>query len=340
MDESNIKDLTIVLVSSSGQTTSRSFGLLEIEDERKRRNSNMKSMTIIIIVAVSVANAQNSNVGAALTPVFDDVQGSLGQHSLRYVTENGISVAETGHFKPISGLTRVGANDYVYVKEGSYSFTSPEGQFYRVDYIADENGYRIKGSPFLPMTGTLLFLIAVACNNAAFVYKNVPILKFENNRNFDGQHYLNYVTGDGTSVSETGRFKPLTGITRTGENKQAYMTVVAFLAIAIAAVSAFPQFDTRFTPTLAGTKPIIPILQMDDVRDEAGQFSVRYVTGDGTTFAEVGKLNPTPEGSYVLVKEGSYEYKTPSGRTISLKYVADENGFQPVGDHLPVAPVA
>ncbi|XP_046393432.1 pupal cuticle protein 20-like [Ischnura elegans] len=117
------------------------------------------------------------------------------------------------------------------------------------------------------------------------------------------------------------------------------MTVVVFLAVAIAAVSALPQFTTgtRFTPT----RPFIPIVQMDDVRDDAGQFSLRYITGDGTTVTEVGKLVPTADGKgYVLVKEGSYQYKTPEGRTINLKYLADENGFQPIGDHLPVAPVA
>ncbi|KAG8236549.1 hypothetical protein J437_LFUL016866 [Ladona fulva] len=89
------------------------------------------------------------------------------------------------------------------------------------------------------------------------------------------------------------------------------------------------------------TRPIIPIVQLDDVRDEAGQFSLRYVSGDGTTLTEVGKLVPNDEGDgHVLVKEGSYTFTSPEGQTFNLRYVADKNGFQPIADHLPVAPVA
>ena len=33
-----------------------------------------------------------------------------------------------------------------------------------------------------------------------------------------------------------------------------------------------------------------------------------------------------------------YRFTFPSGETFQLKYVADENGFQPESDWLPVAP--
>ncbi|KAG8236550.1 hypothetical protein J437_LFUL016867 [Ladona fulva] len=106
------------------------------------------------------------------------------------------------------------------------------------------------------------------------------------------------------------------------------LTVALFLAVAIVMVNA-------------DTKPIIPIVQLDDVRDDAGQYSLRYVSGDGTSLVETAKLVPNDEGDgHVLVKEGTYRFTSPEGKTFVLSYVADKNGFQPTGDHLPVAPVA
>ncbi|XP_017469780.1 PREDICTED: endocuticle structural glycoprotein SgAbd-2-like [Rhagoletis zephyria] len=40
----------------------------------------------------------------------------------------------------------------------------------------------------------------------------------------------------------------------------------------------------------------------------------------------------------VLVQTGLYSYPDPEGNLITLRYVADENGFQPEGEHLPLPP--
>lgn len=40
-----------------------------------------------------------------------------------------------------------------------------------------------------------------------------------------------------------------------------------------------------------------------------------------------------------LIVSGSYSYADPEGNLITLKFVADENGFHPEGAHIPVAPV-
>ncbi|CAH0730558.1 unnamed protein product, partial [Brenthis ino] len=39
-----------------------------------------------------------------------------------------------------------------------------------------------------------------------------------------------------------------------------------------------------------------------------------------------------------LLVEGQYQYTAPDGQVIRLLYTADENGFHPVGDHLPTPP--
>lgn len=38
------------------------------------------------------------------------------------------------------------------------------------------------------------------------------------------------------------------------------------------------------------------------------------------------------------VAQGQFAYTSPEGQRIQLTYIADENGFQPTGDHLPTPP--
>lgn len=35
---------------------------------------------------------------------------------------------------------------------------------------------------------------------------------------------------------------------------------------------------------------------------------------------------------------GSYSYTSPEGQVITVNYIANEFGFQPVGDHIPTPP--
>jgi len=51
------------------------------------------------------------------------------------------------------------------------------------------------------------------------------------------------------------------------------------------------------------------------------------------------KKASSPDASDVIVAQGSVSYTSPEGNVISLTYTADdENGFVPVGDHLPTPP--
>ena len=60
-----------------------------------------------------------------------------------------------------------------------------------------------------------------------------------------------------------------------------------------------------------------------------------YETSNGIAADETGEVrNVGAEDEYIAV-QGSFKYLGPDGVTYTVTYVADENGFQPQGDHLP-----
>jgi Insect cuticle protein len=69
--------------------------------------------------------------------------------------------------------------------------------------------------------------------------------------------------------------------------------------------------------------PVYSFASEDGIQVEANGFQKR--------------VGPKPE-DVGAVSRGSYSYTSPEGFLISVNWVADENGFQAKGDHLPVAP--
>lgn len=50
--------------------------------------------------------------------------------------------------------------------------------------------------------------------------------------------------------------------------------------------------------------PVNPVLQHTEIRDEAGQYALSYLTANGIAFAEQGALKPNREGTdNVLVQQ-------------------------------------
>lgn len=66
-----------------------------------------------------------------------------------------------------------------------------------------------------------------------------------------------------------------------------------------------------------------------DVHPEGYHFT--YETSNGVKAEEQGAL----QGEAIAV-HGEVKYTAPDGTPVHLTYVADENGFQPTGSHLPV----
>lgn len=66
-------------------------------------------------------------------------------------------------------------------------------------------------------------------------------------------------------------------------------------------------------------------------------FSHRYETSDGINRQEQAELKNAGTDHAALAVRGTIQWVAPDGQTYSLNYVADENGYQPEGVHLPKA---
>lgn len=67
--------------------------------------------------------------------------------------------------------------------------------------------------------------------------------------------------------------------------------------------------------------------------------SCSYETGNGIQAKEHGFIkNKGDKDKEALVQQGTITYMDEHGRPITLTYIADDNGFQPQGAHLPTPP--
>ncbi|XP_055596153.1 endocuticle structural glycoprotein SgAbd-2-like [Uranotaenia lowii] len=79
------------------------------------------------------------------------------------------------------------------------------------------------------------------------------------------------------------------------------------------------------------------VLRHDAEVNVDGSYQFAYETSNGITHEEQGALKNVGD-EQAQVAQGQFSYTDPEGNKFSLQYVADENGFQPQGDHLPTPP--
>ncbi|XP_053956177.1 endocuticle structural glycoprotein SgAbd-8 [Anastrepha ludens] len=83
----------------------------------------------------------------------------------------------------------------------------------------------------------------------------------------------------------------------------------------------------------------IPIIKLESKVNIDGSYQYEYETGNGINAQESGYVkNADDPCNAVLTAEGSFSYTSPEGQAFLVTYTADENGFQPQGDHLPTPP--
>ncbi|XP_068633708.1 cuticle protein CP14.6-like [Battus philenor] len=104
-----------------------------------------------------------------------------------------------------------------------------------------------------------------------------------------------------------------------------YFAILAIVAVAAAdSLVRSPEADA-------------PILKQDaDVFPDKYQFS--YETGNGISASESGVLKNVGREDEALEVQGGNQYTGPDGVVYKIVYVANENGYQPQGAHLPVPP--
>ncbi|XP_018334653.1 endocuticle structural glycoprotein SgAbd-2-like [Agrilus planipennis] len=96
--------------------------------------------------------------------------------------------------------------------------------------------------------------------------------------------------------------------------------------------SGFPAFRTN------QFQNNVPILRYSNDNNEDGNYRYAYETGNGISVQETGHFSPSvPEGG-AIVANGGFAFTGTDGQTYSISYTADENGFRPVGAHIPTPP--
>nr|XP_027239237.1 endocuticle structural glycoprotein SgAbd-2-like [Penaeus vannamei] len=90
----------------------------------------------------------------------------------------------------------------------------------------------------------------------------------------------------------------------------------------------------RCPPPRYDSSEEIAILRNDFVIEDDGRYNFDAETANGIVVSEHG----TPGDKGAINSAGSFSYTAPDGTDVHLQFVADENGFQPQGAHLPVAP--
>ncbi|XP_044739548.1 larval cuticle protein LCP-17-like [Chrysoperla carnea] len=81
----------------------------------------------------------------------------------------------------------------------------------------------------------------------------------------------------------------------------------------------------------------VPIVR-EAFQIEGGNFKYGYESGNGIVQKTKGTLKNAGTEQEAQEIQGSISYTSPEGVPVNLAYVANENGYQPSGDVLPVPP--
>ncbi|KAJ8956825.1 hypothetical protein NQ318_014239 [Aromia moschata] len=104
--------------------------------------------------------------------------------------------------------------------------------------------------------------------------------------------------------------------------------IVAFAALVAVALAA-PQ-------RTSDKDAIVTRYDSDNIGIDGYNFA--YETSNSISQQESGQVQNLGSENEAIAVRGQFQYVGDDGVTYTVTYVADENGFQPQGAHLPVAP--
>ncbi|XP_017862965.1 PREDICTED: cuticle protein CP14.6-like [Drosophila arizonae] len=85
--------------------------------------------------------------------------------------------------------------------------------------------------------------------------------------------------------------------------------------------------------TAAPTNDATIVSQTADVRPDG--YTLQLETSDGTKRSEEAILNNIGTEDEAISVKGTYSYVGDDGVTYQVNFVADQNGYQPEGAHIP-----
>ncbi|XP_055687234.1 pupal cuticle protein 36-like [Lutzomyia longipalpis] len=257
---------------------------------------------------------------------YENENNGDGSYRYSYETANGIKVEEEGEIK------NKGSENEILSVRGSYSYTAPDGTPITVTYIADENGFQPQGD-HLPTPPPAPQGAGPAAGGG---YPSGPSGGAGQGYPSGGGGGGGYPSGGAPQRPSNQYIPPASQPARPpgngGFNPQSGYRILS-VALTLTCVAAAPQ-----APALGPTTEPIPILRQEQEVNFDGTYKYAYETGNGIAAEETGFLKNAGTEEEAQVAQGHFGYTSPEGQAVHLTYIADENGYQPTGDHLPVPP--
>ncbi|KAG5865659.1 hypothetical protein JTB14_022803 [Gonioctena quinquepunctata] len=105
--------------------------------------------------------------------------------------------------------------------------------------------------------------------------------------------------------------------------------------LAVCALVCVVYARPRQSPTLDNDPRRAVILRYDNDNNGIGTFSFNVDTSDGFHHDQTGELQNEGTDDESQSVYGHYSYIGPDGKNYYVEYIANKDGFQPAGEHLP-----